>query len=109
MTIEALFNSITPGMCKLSPGRFQHVKESVIKFINGRQISNTTKEQLQHTNTSDEYGSVQPYPGSYDAVSGTYYTWVKDTFEITEKKTETGKETTFYPGSFNAITGRYEK
>ena len=111
LTIEALFNSISPGMCKLSPGRFQHVKKSVINFLNGRQISNTTKEQLQHTNASDEYGSVQPYPGSYDAISnsfdGSYYQWVKDTFQITEKKTETGIETEFYPGSYDAVTGSY--
>ena len=111
MTIEALFNSISPGMCKLSPGRFQHVKESVIKFLNGRQISNTTKEQLQHTNTADEYGSVQPYPGSYDAISasfdGSYLLDIKRDYTITEKKTETGIETEFYPGSYDAVTGSY--
>ena len=116
MTIEALFNSISPGMCKLSPARFVEVKAAVTRFINNRKganIRNTSREQEQevHQNSNDEYGNVIPYPGSYDAVSasfdGSYYQWVKDTFQITETKTETGIETEFYPGSYDAVTGRY--
>ena len=115
LTIEALFNSISPGMCRLSPSRFVEVKAAVTRFMNNRKganIRNTSKEQEQvHQNSNDEYGSVIPYPGSYDAVSasfdGTYYQWVKDTFQITEKKTETGIETEFYPGSYDAVTGSY--
>lgn len=80
LTIEALFNSISPGMCRLSPSRFVEVKAAVTRFMNNRKGAN-----IRNTN----------------------YQWVKDTFQITEKKTETGIETEFYPGSYDAVTGSY--